>query len=222
MTETGLITAVAATLVGGDKASRNAAAKTFVQGAIKKVGRTPNVDFNRTYVKFTLKSGVKTYTIGKTILKQHSNLWNMQNLHHTDSLGHPIHIFQLGRFNAVARGGSSSGRPSVATIHSWPAILEVYPSPSQDYEVMGYVPRKIVKLSDIPDDYHDVVETIAIAKAAASKEPEVAVALAGSDLREVQNESKTGWQGDQPLIDIPLYNSENTGNRPTSRNLTGE
>ena len=61
MTEKNLVDAIAV-VIGGDKTAAQTMAKVFVSGAITKVGRIPNVDFNRVYVEFILTSGRKIFT----------------------------------------------------------------------------------------------------------------------------------------------------------------
>ena len=120
----------------------------------------------------------------------------MRYLWRTDVKGQPITIVGLEEFNRVARGGTGSGVPTVATIHSHDAMLEFYPIPNSNYSVGAYLKKKITGLEDIPDQFHDVVVDYGIVSIQATKDAAVAVEMLKQGIKDLLNSSMIGWAGD--------------------------
>ena len=223
MTEQELITAIALA-VPKDRANAETVAKSMLALAIGKVGRMNGVSFNRDLVTFTFTANDATYKLGTEILQKYPNVWNLQELWFTDEQGHTVQIVALDEFNRTARGGTSTGRPTIGTIHSSTATLEIYPIPDSAYTACAYVKRPIIKLEDIPAPYHDLVYAKAIELIAAAPMAEMASKLAAEGTKEVQADALIAWDGSIVPVDRAIRGTtigETGGKRADSHNLTG-
>lgn len=219
MTEKDAIEAIKIHVPAGSESNADKVAGAVLKMAVLKVGRTPGVSWNRRHVTFSLTSGTSSYRVGVDILKSgdFEDLKNLQFVWRTDTKGEPIPIVQVQEFNKYARGGSSSGAPVVATLHSDDETFEVYPSPDSAYELWGYVQLRITKFKDIPKDYHDVVVNYAVA----SLDRKSALKLAAAGLEDVKGDSLTKWEGN--VIAISRHVGGSAGSkRADSHNLRGD
>lgn len=220
MTEEQITDAVAWSM-GGDQAAAKKIAKTFVKMAINNIARKRGVDFNREYKATTLTSGKGEYNLGVELFGGYPNLWSIEELWFTDTKGKWVVLLGMDDYNDRARGGTTTGRPKYGTVHSEPPILELYPIPDSAYAIRAYVTRKIDSLDDLPDIYHDVVYPLALSYVAASKDPNVAIALAKDGLNAVQADSKSGYTGSKIMVQRHLGTGLITDGSD-SANLTGE
>lgn len=221
MTKEQLVDLIRLSVSIGDETAARKAAESALNAAIIKLSRTRNTSFNRDYQTFNLASGTGSYLIGSDILSGYPNAWNMNELWHTDTEGKPITIIGLTDFNDIARGGTTSGRPDIATIHSSKPVLQVYPIPDQAYTVIASVPKTITKVADIPVRYHDVLADVANLVLKAASEPEVALQLVRLGLRDVGADSNTNWTGDKILLRRAM-GGEDAVVRANSDNLSAE
>ncbi len=206
--------------MGGDTASTQKVAKTFVKMAINNIARKRGVDFNREYKAATLTSGKGEYNLGVELFGGYPNLWSIEEMWFTDTRGKMVILLGMDDYNDRARGGTTTGRPKYGTVHSEPPILELYPIPDSSYTIRAYVTRKIDSLDDLPDIYHDVVYPLALSYVAASKDANVAIALAKDGLHAVQADSKSGYTGSKIMIQRHLGSGSTIGS--DSGNLTNE
>jgi hypothetical protein len=165
--------------------------KGLMLKAIIKVGRMPGVDWNREGVTFNFTSGKSSYQCGADILQEFSRIKNLQCIWLTGSIDSPVNVVTLQEFNTYARGSTSTGKPKIATIHSHNETLEVWPVPDATYAAWGYVQKRILKLEDVPEYYHDVVIDVAIA----SLDPRNAIEFAKSGLKDMRDDTLTPWEG---------------------------
>ena len=180
--------------IPGDKAGTEQVAKTIFDRAVLRVGRTPNVDFNREWVTFNFVASKGSYEIGVDIMSAESDIIRAQYLYSTDNT-QPIALMDLQRFRDITGGQVASGRPTHATIHSASKTLEVYPTPDSSYEYGLYVQKTITKFSEIPDVYHDVVASTGILMVQALRDPGVAARLQKEDMDALKRDSILGWDG---------------------------
>ena len=220
MTTEQAIDIIKLSLTGADSASANTVAASLLSYGLVKVARKRGVDFNREYTSFTLSSGKSSYVLGQELFSANPNVWNLQEMYHTDVAGRPIIILGLVDFNDRARGSSTTGRPTIATVHSNPRTLEVFPEPDKDYTVKGYVSKTINSLSDIPNIYHDVPIDFASLAIKAATDASVAATLLKEGLADLMADAGAHWSGGKILIDRPL-GTEDGGKFADSANITG-
>ncbi len=219
MTTNEAIAIIKLSLPAGDSAGADSVAASLLNYGLIKTARKRGVDFNREYKSFTLSSGKSSYILGQELFSSSPNVWNVQEMFHTDSPGRPIFILGLDDFNDRARGSSTTGRPTIATVHSNPRILEVYPEPDTDYTVKGYVSKTINKLSDIPNIYHDVPIDFASMAIKAATDASVAAVLLKEGLEDLMADAGAHWTGGKILLQRPL-GIEDEGKDVDSSNLT--
>lgn len=220
MTTEQAISIIKLSLTGMDSASADKVAGSLLSYGLVKVARKRGVDFNREYATFILSSGKNSYVLGQELFSANPNVWNLQEMYHTDVAGRPITVLGLVDFNDRARGSSTTGRPTIATVHSNPRTLEVFPNPDKDYTVKGYVSKTIEQLSDIPDIYHDVPIDFAGLAIKAATDASVAAMLLKEGLADLMADAGAHWSGGKILIDRPL-GTEGGGRIADSSNITG-
>ena len=204
-----------------DRANAEEIASLALSAAISKLGRMPNVDWNRDEVSIQLESGNDEYELNVDILESYPNIWNIEELWHTDSSQKPVKVVGLSEFNAYKRGSSTSGRPILATIHSSNPKLEFYPTPDSNYVLWSYVQKQVDNFNDIPDGYHDVLISVGQEYIRSITDPNMSAKLAEQGINEIEDQSKTKWTGN--VIDT----SGNIGRKSKGKsgydsyNLTG-
>jgi hypothetical protein len=191
-------------------------AKSLLKKAILKLGRTPAQAWNSTSKTFALQANKGSYQVGLDILGGYEDFVNMQELWCNDARDNPIPIVTLDEFNSYARGGTSTGRPTMATLHSDEEILEFYPIPDSAYSIWGYIQKAIENLADIPDTYHDVLIDLAID----SLNVQTAGIRAREGTKEIKGQSLTRWDGNTFRISRHLGGGGT--NKPDSHNLRGD
>jgi len=202
-----------------DRAAGAEVAKAILSKAILKVGRLPNVSFNRKWATFNFVSGKKTYIVGQDILGAYSDFQNASELWSTDNT-QPIMLVSLEEFNAKTRGLSDSGRPEWATLHSSTPTLEVYPTPDSAYEYGLYAKLEINKFEGIPSAYHDVLIDTAVLMVKGLADPNVAAMLMQSGIKDAMEDSLLGWSGTTIRCDRVLGSAKTLG--ADSGNLRGD
>jgi len=203
--------AIPSSAVSGDKLETVIGA--VIKKSIHKIGRRTDVSFNRHIVSFNLSSGEQDYEIGKDILTdtKYAKTWNMQDLWRTDVEGWPIPIYGYDQYQFYAAGSATSGAPYVATLHSKPIILSVYPIPDSNYPVKAQVRVLIDLLRSIPEMYHDIVASYAAAFAKiiveAGKDGDGGLSImkmSDEDMDELKLDGATGWSGGVIQVERPL------------------
>jgi hypothetical protein len=207
---------------GVSSGDRTPMATNYLNLAIGRVGRLPDVDFNKFMVPITLKTGVSEYQIGVDILQQDNKTGAIQELWHTDQQCPPIRVLNPDTFNDFAAGGRQTGRPSIATIHSNNKKMMVYPIPDKDYVVKIYYQMMVDTIGMIPTQYADVLYAVAITLINSATNPVVAAQQATLGLREVQNGSIRQWSGSSVEPTRIIQGNGPGSKRSTSYNLTGE
>lgn len=220
MTTEQAIDIIKLSLTGIDSASADKVAASLLNYGLVKVARKRGVDFNREYATFTLSSGKSSYILGQELFSANPNVWNLQEMYHTDIAGRPIFVLGLVDFNDRARGSNTTGRPVIATVHSNPRTLEVFPEPDKDYTVKGYVSKTIDSLDDIPDIYHDVPIDFASLAIKAATDASVAAMLLKEGLADLMADAGAHWSGGKILVERPL-GIEDGGKFADSSNITG-
>lgn len=195
-------------------------ARTILGMAVRQVGRTQAVAFNRANVTFTLTAGQSKYTIGNDIIENYPAVWNMQHLWLTDVPDYHVRVVGLDEFNSYARGSSRTGRPILATIHSKDVVIEFWPTPDSAYTLVGYAKQNLSAFEDIPDAYRDVVLTKAFEIVHAAVDPNMAVRLAELGQYDMQSDAQTGWAGSVMKSAQTLGTRSRT--KPDSFDVTGE
>ena len=112
-------------------------AKGLMEKAITKMGRMPGVDWNREGVTFTFKSGTSVYQCGVDLFTAFNRIKNLQFIWLTGSQDSPVNVVTLQEFNAYRRGSTTTGKPQIATMHSYNETLEVWPIPDAAYAEIG-------------------------------------------------------------------------------------
>jgi hypothetical protein len=219
MTETQAINIIKLSL--GGVADADNIAKSVLQYALTKASRLRGSDFNREYKAATLVSGTQNYTLA-TLFGSQSNVWNIQEMWCTDTTNAAVTIIGLDDFNDRAAGGSSSGRPTIGTLHSKTRELRLYPIPDSNYPIEAYVTAKIAKLSDVPDVYHDVIIDMAGLAVKAISDPNVQMALVKEGLKDLMIDSGGGWTGSKILHPTPLSRGQRVRGDTDSSNLAAE
>ena len=107
------------------------------------------------------------------------------------------------------------------SLYSNPLTLEVYPIPSSNYSVSGYIRREIKDFKDIPEVYQDVLIDYATLAVHALINSSLAMKLAKEGLMDVQNDSLTSWTGNVVSVNRSLDMKTNRV-ESDSHNLRGE
>jgi len=200
-------------------ANREEVAEALLSAAALKVGRMPSVMFNRQLVEFDLISGKYDYKVGSDILSGYTNFWNFESLWMKDSPGKRVRIVGLDHFSAKKRASTSTGYPEYGTIHSKDHTLEVFPTPNSNYTLRAMAKGNLF-LSDVPDEYYDVLIKQSFLLAQAMRSGNVAAMLVDGDEKEIQMAHGTNWTG--TLMRSYHRLAPEGGNRATSDNLTSE
>jgi len=181
----------------GDVTDKEAVADEFANLAARKVGRANGVDFNRVWAEFTLPSGKKTVDLGRDIGGNYGEIWNVQEMWRTDVQRWPIRVVALDEFNSVARGGTATGYPKIATVYgkAGARVLEVYPQPTDDVTVGALFKLSVKGVDDVPDRYDDVIMSTAITLFNGTRDPNVAFKMARDGMKEIQADRGTTWTG---------------------------
>ena len=207
--------------VPSDRTNKVEIAKIALATAISKLGRMPDVDWNRDQVNITLTAGDGDYILNVEMLGDYPSIWNIEELWHTDSQGKPVKVVGLSEFNTYKRGSTTTGRPTIATIHSSEPKIEFYPTPDSAYELWGYVQKSIVNFSEVPDIYHDVLISVGQEFIRSITDTNMASKLAEQGMNEIEEQSKTKWTGN--TIDIARHlGRSGTGSGRDSYNLSGD
>lgn len=214
MLEQEIIDAVAAKIGTVPTGDAETIAATYVKLAVLKVGRTRGVSWNREAVEETLESGESQYKVGADILTDYVNLRNLQSIFCTDAPNNPIKIIGVNEFGHYARGSASSGRPTIATLHSGETTLEFWPEPDDNYAIWLYLRKKIENFADIPEDFHDVVFSVAMALISSP------AGFAKQGIKEIQEDSLTTWDGNTIPISRHIGQAA-SGTGSDSGNLRG-
>lgn len=176
--------------------NRNDLAKAFLDKAVLKIARQQGVEFTKRWEAFSLETAKASYIIGKDILSKFPSLTAMQDLWRTDVSGWPIEILSVGKYSAESSGLTNSGPPRVATIHSNPPILEVYPIPDSDYPVRAKIRGKISAFDDVPTEYRDTVVDQALVFVKAMQDAGVLMRLTEQNVNEIRADGPLTWTGD--------------------------
>lgn len=219
MTEA-MIEATIALAVGKDKAGATEIAKACRQAAVLYVGRMRGVDFNRELLTLNTIAGQTSYVVGKDFATNQPVLRNIQDIWRTDRTSAPIRLVPLDEFSAHARGSATVGAPQLATIHSNPKVLELFPTPSGVYTLKLYCKKRITALEQIPEDYHDVVLHVGITIAASLASPQFSLQMVKEGLADIQADTMLGWDGSRVDVDRILDQSTNA-RYSDSQNLLG-
>lgn len=196
------------------------AAEAYLSQALSKISHIPGVDFNRKRVEFTLTSGKSTYTFGKDLFSTSSTIQNLSEVWRTDVSGSKIAIVSANEFHARASGNSTPGEPRYATIHSSPAVMEVWPTPNSDFTCVGLAQMEVRKLEDVPERYHGLVVELGVLAVRAAYEPALALNLMKNDVRDLLADVPTAWQGNHVTIGRHMKSGRARG--ADSHNITGE
>ena len=176
--------------------NRNELAKAVLGKAVLKIARVQGVEFTKRWEGFSLETAKASYIIGKDILSKFPSLTAMQDLWRTDVSGWPIDIISVGKFSAESSGLTNTGPPRVATIHSNPPILEVYPIPDSDYPVRAKIRSKISAFNDVPSEYRDAVIDQALLFVKAMQDAGVLMRLTAENANEIRADGPLTWTGD--------------------------
>lgn len=208
MNQTDAIILIKASVPAKFTADAETLANAALTKAVSKVGRMRNVDWNREQVDIVLTSGKAKYIIGVDILSKFAEIYSMKKMWHTDSDLPGIPVQDVDKFNVFARGNDRSGRPLIATIHSKSSTLEFWPNPDSDYTIWCYVRKSINSWDDIPAVYRDVVTDEALRNIRALGSAVLMNELAKENLREMQLDSDTEWDGSQVNVYRPLSSGQ--------------
>lgn len=153
--------------------ARRQLAESSYETALKAIGRTSGTPWNKATTTFDLTSGTSEYIIGEDILTDHDNTRGIISLWHTDTREYRIWLYGVEEFNSYARGSDSTGRPYAVCIRNnanRQMLLEFYPEPDSDYTIWAHL-RMPLALSDIPDEYSDMVAWVGIMHANSANSP---------------------------------------------------
>lgn len=217
MTEPDILDAISIA-IPANRANAEKIARSYLKKSILKLGRMSGVSWNRKVITFTLISGQQEYKAGVDSIP---DLRGMGTIFRTDTPSNPIPIVDVQEFSRSARGSSTSGTPILATLHSDSTTFEIYPIPAGNYPMWGYIKKKIVNLSDIPEEYHDILIDYAIASIGASEDKRVAVAFAKAGLDDMRDEALTIWEENVVPIGRHLGGSVGVSGIIGSGNLRG-
>jgi hypothetical protein len=202
-------------------------AEAILKKALHKIARRTDVTFNQKVKAFNLTNGTADYKFGADIFTSPNDnrIWNMQELHRTDVQGWPIPIVGVDEFNFYSAGGTTTGAPYVATLHSDPIVLSVYPIPDSNYAVEALVRESIASLGEVPERYHDIVASYAaafakmIVESGQGRGSDKSIKdMADEDFEDLKHDGPTGWSGSVFQVEQPLGDQQ-TGVRVDSGNL---
>jgi hypothetical protein len=220
MTEAQAISIIKLSLPAG-LAETDKVASALLSYALNKISRKKGVDYNREYKTANLTSGQRDYVLGADLWSGQGNVWNVQEMNCTDAKGHPIWVIGKDDWNDIARGSTTTGRPTHATVHSANRVLQLFPIPNSNYPIEAYVTKKITAITDLLEIYHDIPIDIAGLAIKAGVDPNVQMALVKEGLADILADSGTSWTGSKIMIQRPLGDSDiRMGS--DSGNLTGE
>lgn len=202
MTESDVLAAISVA-VPKDRPQAESLAKGHLAKAVLKIGRDRQIDFNRSVETFTLTSGTSAYKFGVDILKDIGDVIEVADLYNTDVPNWQVLIIGTDDFAESARGSTTTGRPTIATLHSTKTgtKIEFWPEPDAAYNMKGDIRVALKDFRDIPDMYHDTLIDYAIASINASISQETALAMASSTIQDLRKDSRTGWSGGKILLD---------------------
>lgn len=189
-------------------------ASSLLTSAVSIVGRMDGADWNKKEVTFNLTAGTATYILGKDILSQYPTIEGLERLHFTDSENYPISVLRKDDFDVLARGVSGNARPVIATVYETidGRVLEISRTPDSAYEMKGMAKMFVDKLSQVPENYHDLVLNTAYKLIAASKNAGVASLMVNEGQKDARSRL-TEWSGSTVTIDRGL----DVGNRRSTR-----
>lgn len=220
MTEQQAIDLIRLSIPGGT-ASSDKIAKSVLQYALTKISRLKGTDFNREYLSATLTGAKQEYILGTELFGSQSKVWNISEMWFTDAVGRIVEILGLDDFNVRAAGGTTTGRPTIGTVHSKTRTLKLYPIPDSNYPIEAYVTSPINKLSDLDEIYHDIPVDVAGLMIQAARDPSIKLRLVKEGFRDLLLDAGSGWTGSTMLMDKPLSRSQGLRKATDSGNLTG-
>ncbi len=194
MTSDELTRAVALAVPSVHADKREEIADTFIAMAISKLNRLKDTDINQQYREFTLTGGKASYKLGTDILTT-TKPWNVQNMYRTDIRGWEVSVVDKDKFTPIARGSTITGPPRLATVHSNPPIMEIWPIPDSNYAVGAFVRVNITKIEDIDQRYYDVLYATAIELITAAGSPEMARLVGEEGRHQIESDTLTAWDG---------------------------
>ena len=142
--------------VGVPGAEGASIAEDAFDAAIDHVASLDDAPWNKEGATFTLTSGTGSYNLGESILSDYEDIRGITQLWYTDVQNHPIRLLSPSQFNSYGRGSTSTGRPTIATIHGRKKTLDLYPIPDSAYPVWGML-RFPLDVNDIPDEYKKIL-----------------------------------------------------------------
>jgi hypothetical protein len=180
--------------------------------AVQSIGRLSGVPWGRVDVTFATISGTAKYELGVDIIDEYPDLRGIEQIWRTDTTNREVNIWSLSRFNSFKRGSTTTGAPEIATIYSDDKFLEFYPIPDAVYTLWAYVRKGIFSLSDIPDNFLEIVAWRGVMMATKAGSPAYLEAKNMFDdvYKSATRESATQWSGD---VITPMYVIGATGRK---------
>lgn len=219
MNEQALIEAIALA-IPKDRANATQLAGTFLTMAKSKLARMDGVDFNRSWVTFTLQAGKKAYQLGKDVVSKYPNIWSAGDFWRLDVQNWPIVNKGIEDFRYASAGDNSSGPPRLICLHSYNQMMEVYPTPDSAYEIGVYVKFQNNDIAAY-SQYWDVLYSLAITLINASANPALALELTKAGIVDVKSDGIGGYTGNIIHIERPLGNNMNV-TTTSSGNIYGD
>jgi hypothetical protein len=161
-------------------------ANNIILLAVQSIGRLSGVPWGRVDVTFATISGTAKYELGVDIIDEYPD--------------------------SFKRGSTTTGAPEIATIYSDDKFLEFYPIPDAVYTLWAYVRKGIFSLSDIPDNFLEIVAWRGVMMATKAGSPAYLEAKNMFDdvYKSATRESATQWSGD---VITPMYVIGATGRK---------
>jgi hypothetical protein len=203
MTENDILTYLRASVPSDISSNADAIARIALGKALIKIGRMPNVDWNRRQENITLTSGTSKYKVGVDILNTEDG-WNIQEMWCTDTTGFEVEMKTLDDFNDYKRGNTGTGRPIMAAYYGESRTIEFYPTPDSAYELWVYFRKEVKSLSEVPDVYHDAIIDYAMLCIKALRNSDIAFKLASDSFKEIQDDALLIWRGNVAKLDINM------------------
>ena len=131
-------------------------ARAAYNAAKSRVARLDIVPWNKEATTFDTVSVTSSYIVGEDILTDYKGIKGIVSLFRTDVEGVEIPIYHHSVYNRYARGSTTPGAPTIATLNGRNKKLELYYYPDGVYTLWTYL-RFALNTVDIPDDYIDIL-----------------------------------------------------------------
>lgn len=199
MTEEYALAFIKAQMPEDDSDLKNQKARVALEATVNFFNLLGEYTWNQQKVEMSLTSGDSSWEVVDLVPDYTVRKFYDEDFWMIDESG-KIEIVDRQVFNAQKRGHTSSGKPRIACVHSKDAILEVYPTPDQDYNVWAMVGVMITGFNDMPSELQLPVIHLAIMSVIKADQPAYAQSAGLWSLTEkkiLTTKEYTTWAGSE-------------------------